>query len=270
MVQSQPVQYQTQSGGSMMQQQNSVQPGQTYQQFNTGPNNMATTSTSTTTTTTESIVSSMQGMSLGTPNQYQVQSPAPRNQYVPHQAQPQIQSPPGQHQYAQQYSQPQPQLQVTYPGFGGQPTQQAANFNQQQPVQTQGAQAQTPQSAGGFFQQVQSPYPVPNAGNQQAPQQMPQQNPYQPASTLLPHPQQMPASAQQPGQPFNQGQNYKAVQQPPQPGIAQQQNFQQQMPVQQPQAQTNQVQPPPASQGNASKNWLDKNRMGWGKGKGKK
>jgi hypothetical protein len=42
------------------------------------------------------------------------------------------------------------------------------------------------------------------------------------------------------------------------------------MPVQQPQAPTNQVQPPPASQGNASNSWLDKNRMGWGKGKGKK
>jgi hypothetical protein len=98
---------------------------------------------------------------------------------------------------------------------------------------------------------------------------MPQQNPYQTASTPLPQPQQMPPAFQQPGQPFNQGQQYQAVQQPQQ-AAAQHRSFQQPMPVQQPQAQTNQVPPTPAAQGNASKNWLDKNRMGWGKGKGKK
>jgi hypothetical protein len=195
----------------------------------------------------------------------------------------------------------QQQPQLTYAGHGGQQPQQMANFNQQQPVQNQGNQAQTPQSAGGFFQQVQFTYPVPNASNQQAPQQMqyaqapipprqwapspqahtpqqmpqqapqqmPQQNPYQTASTPLPQPQQMPPAFQQPGQPFNQGQQYQAVQQPQQ-AAAQHRSFQQPMPVQQPQAQTNQVAPTPAAQGNASKNWLDKNRMGWGKGKGKK
>jgi hypothetical protein len=159
MVQSPPVQYQTQSGGSIVQQQNSVQPGQSYQHFNAGPNGIATTSTSTTTTTTESIVSGMQGMSLGTPNQYQVQSPAPQHQYAPQQAQPQIQSPPAHHQYAQQSFQPQSQMQspqprvqqpqyapqsvqspmqntqqqqpqLTYAGHGGQQPQQMANFNQ--------------------------------------------------------------------------------------------------------------------------------------------
>jgi hypothetical protein len=193
-MQSPPIQYQTQGGGSMIQQQNTAQVSQPYQSFNAGLNNMATM-TSTTTTTTESIVTGMQGMSLGTPNQYQVQSPAPQHQYALQQGQPQIQSPPAQHQYAQQSFQPQPQMQnpqsqlqhappnvqspvqniqqqpqSSHPGFGGQQPQQVANFNQQQPVQNQGNQPQTPQSAGVFFQQIQSPYPVPSASIQQAPQ----------------------------------------------------------------------------------------------------
>jgi len=93
-------------------------------------NSANTTTTSTTTTTTASLASGMQGMTLGSPSQTQVQSPMPQQQYAQQLGQPQRQlQSPQQQQQSSSAAQQQPQL--TYPGHGGLQTLPTANFSNQ-------------------------------------------------------------------------------------------------------------------------------------------
>lgn len=163
---------QSQGGSGMNQQLTTTQFSQQYQQLNANNGNMATTSTSTTTTTTDTITSSMHGMSLGSPNQFQVPCLMPQQPYASQnmQTQPRVQSSVPQNQHGQQYAQAQiqsPQVQqqpqIGYRGFGGQPPQQTANLNNSQSLQTPGTQAQTPLPIANFNNQAQYSNQVPNA-----------------------------------------------------------------------------------------------------------
>lgn len=227
-MQSTPLQPQMQGGGSIIQQWGNNRSQPSVPALNTNQNDTATTSTSTTTTTTtDTMTSAMQGMHLGTPDQPQLQSPAPQYQYAPPQVQYQVQSPTPQYRqdsqqaHAQiQNSQPQQQPQLTYPGFDGQPPQQVATFNQWRP--SNATQVQTPAAPSNASGQAHSPYPMPHFNMQQPRQQLQQasQQPYQQA------PQQMaqqiaPMQSQQqyastPNQPTMQQPaqaNYQGVQQ---------------------------------------------------------
>lgn len=169
-MQSTPVQSQTQVGGGYNQQLSTNRYVQTFQSLMADDNSMTTTSTSTTTTTTDTMTSAMQGISLGFPNPYQVQSPAPQQQHAQNPVQ-QYQFAPQQAQAQLQSPQPQQQAQLTYPGYAGQQGQQIAEYNHQQSFQSPGSQAQSPLPVANFNQQTQFSHSLPGVNVQQPPQQ---------------------------------------------------------------------------------------------------
>ena len=260
-------------GAGYNQQSSTTQYAQPYQTLNANNNNLTTNSTSTTTTTTDTVTSAMQGMSLGSPNQYQVQSTAPQQQYAPQSL---GQTPVPQEQLAPQYSeaqiqstqlQQQSQPQVTYPGYVGQQVpQMVPGTNTQQPLQQiQYAQAamtpqQWPQSAPANTQQVM----------QQVPQH-PSQQLYPPAQAQQHQPMPTPDQTgfQQPVSLYNQGNQHQAVQQlqpQQQSALTSQQGNPLATPSQQVQIQPAQQQLPRVRESSAGKRWLEKHRMGWGRG----
>jgi hypothetical protein len=302
-MQSTSLQPPMQASGGFNQQLSTSQYNQPYQSFNTNDSSMTTTSTSTTTTTTDTITSAMQGISLGQPNTYQVQSPAPQqqyppqylsqalvpqNQYAPQQIQAQVQSP----QPQQQQQQPQ----LTYPGYAGQQAPHIVEFNQQQYHQSPVTQAQTPLPVANFSQQTQHANQMPGV-NVRQPQQQPQ---YAQATTPAQQWAQSPATpiqqqmlqqmahqlspqlqfqqqqqqylptpeVQHPAPSYSQANQYQAPQQPQyhqQPAPTQQQGNLPATLGQQAPAQNIQQPPAQASQSSAGKSWLDHHRMGWGK-----